>query len=277
MPHIDCYTHMHNWLAHLQKQIPRPLEDDDYIFPGISPTGQLKFGEGPISRTAFETLMEDIVEDSGVLEGRNGKFTTHCFRRGGCQYRFMWAPVKWSLKAVKWWGGWSSNDNVGTIMRYLLDELMTYEENFGDIMMKTRPPNRHEMMDDRTEPNTPLTKAQCEAMFTQLFEKLSSTPLRPTYGEHQVENDSLCSSPRCFDSTQYPSRTTSYTSNCLPVHSHVLLESSSSASCRPVHFRVLLESSSPSSSRPAHTWSRSTYFASCQCPTSKCSSQDPHV
>jgi len=34
MPHIDCYTHMHNWLAHLQKKIPRPLEDDDYIFPG---------------------------------------------------------------------------------------------------------------------------------------------------------------------------------------------------------------------------------------------------
>jgi len=141
MPHIDCYMHMHNWLAHLQKKIPRPLEDDDYIFPGISSTGQLKFGEGPISRTAFETLLENIVSDSGVLEGRNGKFTTHCFQRSGCQYRFMWAPVKWSLKAVKWWGGWSSNDNIGTIMRYLLDELMTFEESFGDIMMKTWPPN----------------------------------------------------------------------------------------------------------------------------------------
>src|SRR6266446_1389442 len=163
MPH---YMHMHNWLAHLQKKIPRPLEDDDYIFLGISSTRQLKFGEGPISRTAFETLLENIVSDSGVLEGRNGKFTTHCFWRGGCQYnctpifastaplnhpfsRVMWAPVKWSLKAVKWWGGWLSNNNIGTIMRYLLDELMTFEESFGDIMMKTRPPNRHERSEER--------------------------------------------------------------------------------------------------------------------------------
>ena len=194
MPHIDCYTHMHNWLAHLQKKIPRPLEDDDYIFPGISSTGQLKFGEGPISRTAFETLLENIISDSGVLEGRNGKFTTHCFRRGGCQYRFMWAPVKWSLKAVKWWGGWSSNDNVGTIMRYLLDELMTFEESFGDIMMKTRPPNRHEIIDDRSTnaQDDCLTKAQLEAVITQFFEKLASSPIS---GECQIERNFMLLTP----------------------------------------------------------------------------------
>ena len=194
MPHIDCYTHMHNWLAHLQKKIPRPLEDDDYIFPGISSTGQLKFGEGPISRTAFETLLENIISDSGVLEGRNGKFTTHCFRRGGCQYRFMWAPVKWSLKAVKWWGGWSSNDNVGTIMRYLLDELMTFEESFGDIMMKTRLPNRHEVIDDRSTnaQDDCLTKAQLEAVITQFFEKLASSPIS---GECQIERNFMLLTP----------------------------------------------------------------------------------
>lgn len=154
MPHIDCYTHMHNWLDHLQSLLPRKLQDDDPIFPAISSTGGLKFGEGPISRSAFETLLENIVKDSGVLEGRNGNFTTHCFRRGGCQYRFMWAPIKWSLRAVKWWGGWSSNDNVGTITRYLLDELMAYEESYGDIMLRKRPFNRHEIMDDATAAHT---------------------------------------------------------------------------------------------------------------------------
>ena len=43
------------------------------------------------SRSGFETLMDDIVEGSGVMQGQNGKFTTHCFRRGGAQYPFMWA------------------------------------------------------------------------------------------------------------------------------------------------------------------------------------------
>ncbi|KAJ7221991.1 hypothetical protein C8J57DRAFT_1253744 [Mycena rebaudengoi] len=66
----------------------------------------------PTSRTGFEALMDDIVERSNIMEDRNGKFTTHCFRRGGAQYRFMWADRKWSLKAVKWWAGWSSSENT---------------------------------------------------------------------------------------------------------------------------------------------------------------------
>ena len=108
---IDCYTHLLNWVMHQQGLISRPLEGSDFVFPAIASTGQIKFGE-PTSRTGFETLMDNIVQKSGVMKGRNGKFTTHCFRRGGAQYRFMYAPRMWSLKAVKWWGGWSSSDNV---------------------------------------------------------------------------------------------------------------------------------------------------------------------
>ena len=81
-----------------------------------------------MSCSGFESLMDEIIERSGVINRRNGKFTTHCFWHGGAQYRFMWAERKWSLKAVKWWGGWSLSENVQTIMRYLLDELMLYEE-----------------------------------------------------------------------------------------------------------------------------------------------------
>jgi hypothetical protein len=106
---------MSTWLAHLQVLLQRELHVEDFIFPAIASTGHLKFGEST-SRSGFETLMDDIVEGSGVMQGRNGKFTTHCFRRGGAQYRFMWAPRKWSLKAVKWWGGWSSSENVSVIV-----------------------------------------------------------------------------------------------------------------------------------------------------------------
>ena len=98
----------------MESLLQRPLRGNDFVFPAIASTGKLKFGECT-SRSAFETLLEDIVERSDVMKGRNGKFTTHCFRRGGAQYRFLWADRKWSLKAVKWWGGWSSNENVSGV------------------------------------------------------------------------------------------------------------------------------------------------------------------
>ena len=110
-PKINCYSHLNRWLEHLSSILRHPLADEDYIFPAIASTNLIKFGE-PTSRSGIEILLELVVEKSGVMKGRNGKFTTHCFRRGGAQYRFMWAERKWSLKAVKWWGGWSSSEHV---------------------------------------------------------------------------------------------------------------------------------------------------------------------
>ncbi|KAK7016515.1 hypothetical protein R3P38DRAFT_2785719 [Favolaschia claudopus] len=145
-PEIDCYTHVKAWKIHMEGLLGRSLTGNDFVFPALASTGQVKFGE-PTSRSAFETLLNDVVEKSDALHGRNGKFTTHCFRRGGAQYRFLWADRKWSLKAVKWWGGWSSNEN-----------LMAYEEGFSDIMMDDRVIDRHEtfMGEDNT---APLSKA----------------------------------------------------------------------------------------------------------------------
>lgn len=110
-PEIDCYTHMVAWLTILQSLLQRKLHADDFLFPAIASTNTLKFGE-PTTRSGFESLMGEVIEQSGLMEGRNGKFTTYCFRRGGAQYRFMWTSQRWSLKAVKWWGGWSSSENV---------------------------------------------------------------------------------------------------------------------------------------------------------------------
>lgn len=95
---------MQAWLSYLAKLLGRQLQADDYIFPPIASTGMLKFGE-PASRSGVENLLDEVVGASGLMRSRQGKFTTHCFRRGGAQYRFMWADKKWSLKAVKWWGG----------------------------------------------------------------------------------------------------------------------------------------------------------------------------
>ncbi|KAF9114992.1 hypothetical protein BGX30_006422, partial [Mortierella sp. GBA39] len=86
-----------------------------------------------------------------LLDGRNGRFTTHCFRRGGAQYRFMFAKEKWSRKAVKWRGGWSEGEWTGTIMRYLLDEYNRYELSFSDMLSPTRQDSRHAVFMGETD------------------------------------------------------------------------------------------------------------------------------
>ena len=41
--------------------------------------------------------------------GVQGYFTTHSLRRGGAQYRLMYAPLveHWALSVIRWWGGWA--------------------------------------------------------------------------------------------------------------------------------------------------------------------------
>ncbi|KAK3824517.1 MAG: hypothetical protein J3R72DRAFT_501221 [Linnemannia gamsii] len=78
----------------------------------------------------------------------------------GAQFRFMFAKEKWSLKAVKWWGGWTEGEGTGTIMRYLLEECTRYEYGFSDMMSPTRQDSRHAVFMGETDtPGTaPLTQ-----------------------------------------------------------------------------------------------------------------------
>lgn len=60
-------------------------------------------------------MISEAVSEAGIVSAVGGSFSTHCFRRGGAQYRFMFAPVgeRWTLQCVRWWGGWAKGENVG--------------------------------------------------------------------------------------------------------------------------------------------------------------------
>ncbi len=136
-----AFSKLISWKDYLTQK-SRPPTPDDYVFPAIAPTNRYKIGE-PISKTKIQQLLDHIALGSNLTANRNGRFTTHCFRRGGAQHRFMFAEEKWSLKAVKWWGGWAEGEQIGTIMRYLLDEFVRYETGFGDMLSPARNSNRH--------------------------------------------------------------------------------------------------------------------------------------
>lgn len=111
---MDAYRWLNEWLAYLPFVYGRPLEPDDHIFPAIT------VGKGgktfvvdpsrPMSHDTWQTLLTDYTSKAGI--GKH--FSTHGFRRGGAQYRFLFAPPgrKWPLHVVSWWGGWALGEYV---------------------------------------------------------------------------------------------------------------------------------------------------------------------
>ncbi|OWZ02586.1 hypothetical protein PHMEG_00025827, partial [Phytophthora megakarya] len=94
----------------------------------------------PMSDSNFTQVLNIVAEAAGISRNLLGDeiwFTSHCFRRGGAQYRFMFAPEerRWSLKLVKWWVGWAPSEKAETVTRYLLDDVLDREENqLGDSL-----------------------------------------------------------------------------------------------------------------------------------------------
>ena len=102
-------THLPRWKALLEVQIGRKLEADDFLFPYIAPNGLIHI-KRPMSYSTLQALLTKFSQGAGLEK----HYTTHCFRRGGAQYRFMFAPIgkRWSLSRIRWWGGWAVGEHV---------------------------------------------------------------------------------------------------------------------------------------------------------------------
>jgi hypothetical protein len=87
----------------------RALQPQDFVFPTMSANGIVHPGQ-PISHDTVQKWIHESTASAGIL----GNFSTHCFRRGGAQYWFMFAPVgqRWTLAKVRWWGGWAEGEHV---------------------------------------------------------------------------------------------------------------------------------------------------------------------
>ena len=67
--------------------------------------------------------------------------TTHAFRRGSAQNKFFYEDKnkRWSLKMIKWWAGWAESEGSDVVMRYLLDEVHSVEQEvLADAMAPDR-------------------------------------------------------------------------------------------------------------------------------------------
>ncbi|KIJ48032.1 hypothetical protein M422DRAFT_248190 [Sphaerobolus stellatus SS14] len=136
IPSIDMYTHMHNWLSYLDRHVYTNVQNPtDYIFPVINANGFLQPGE-PVSAETIQNLLDEAVEASSIKIG-NARLTTHCLRRGGAQYRFMFVPIG------KHW-----------------NELSNYEEGYGDALRPLDPERKVSLFAEHTI-KQPVTAEQC--------------------------------------------------------------------------------------------------------------------
>ncbi|KAH7871951.1 uncharacterized protein C8R40DRAFT_1273810 [Lentinula edodes] len=159
---ICAYTHVSVWMDFSEKHIlRRKYEPEDYIFPNINANG-ITVQNQPVTPEAVQKMIDEFTSSAGVP----GAFTTHCFRRGGAQYRFMFAPIgeRWTLARIRWWGGWAPNEKCDTLIRYLLDELNTYEEDHSDALAPIDRRASESHAGEAAE-MSPVSAAECRSLF----------------------------------------------------------------------------------------------------------------
>lgn len=113
MPACNAFHWLNDWIEYLEKEVyKRPLGPEDYVFPGMGANDIVQPGEMISSDTVQKYINEFTI--GAEIRVAVGSFSTHCFRRGGAQYRFMFAPVgkRWTLKKVRFWGGWAEGEHV---------------------------------------------------------------------------------------------------------------------------------------------------------------------
>jgi integrase len=110
------YTNVLKWLDFYETYLlRRSLQPDDYIFPAIGANGTSVHPTRPMSADVVQKRITEMATNGGIDGAEH--YTTHCFRRGGAQYRFMFAPVgqRWTLARIRWWGGWAKGEHVSSV------------------------------------------------------------------------------------------------------------------------------------------------------------------
>ncbi|KAJ7205193.1 hypothetical protein GGX14DRAFT_368123 [Mycena pura] len=170
-PEIDMFMHVNHWRILYRQILGRDFEEDDYLFPFISANGTIH-AKRPMTHDTAQELLNEFARGAGI----DKIFSTHCLRRGGSQYRFMYAPLgkRWSLTIIRWWGGWAAGEHenqVDTLMKYLLDSLQSYESGHGDALYPLRTAPEKSFMGEHTSLQPPTT-AEFRIFGDQLMAKL---------------------------------------------------------------------------------------------------------
>ncbi|KAG6819180.1 hypothetical protein H0H93_014578 [Arthromyces matolae] len=131
IPELDAGRFLKELIDYTELLSGEPMKPDHLLFPYMSRNGAID-----VERQLHQDQFQNIINWAAGEAGLTTRYTTHCFRRGGAQYRFIYAPVRWDLDAVRWWGGWAEGEsNIETLSKYLLNCEEKNTKNFADQIL----------------------------------------------------------------------------------------------------------------------------------------------
>ena len=112
---MDMFMHLQRWMTVLEHQLGRSLEPDDHLFLYIPSNGLINPKQA-MTHEVLQGLLSSFTQQAGLKK----HYTTHCLRRGGAQYRFIYAPIgqRWSLMRIRWWGCWAEGEDVSFLFHH---------------------------------------------------------------------------------------------------------------------------------------------------------------
>ncbi|KAJ3522529.1 hypothetical protein NMY22_g11852 [Coprinellus aureogranulatus] len=123
-PSIDLYKHLLLWLDFAEVYLlGRPWDPKDHVFPRMGKHARAHPDTAP-TPDAISKMIFEMATAAGIANA--DKFTTHCFRRGGSQYRFMFAPVGQRWRWLVFVGG-----EDGLWERSVIHSYATYSTSCG--------------------------------------------------------------------------------------------------------------------------------------------------
>lgn len=131
-PHACCASSLLAWIQYIELTKGQRLHADDFLFPRLAKDDSIQL-KNQFTEAEVSSRLNKFATDAGLMGHRYTRLDTHCFRRGGAQYRLLHPQDPWSLTAVKWWGGWSERESTEKILEYLLNDSQ-YEASFGDML-----------------------------------------------------------------------------------------------------------------------------------------------
>ena len=88
------FTHFSAWILRYRELLGRDFIPSDPIFPETDDSvTKISFGDLLVQVT-FMKIVNDMTSRCGIIPKNSmgtelGRFTTHCFRKGGAQHRFI--------------------------------------------------------------------------------------------------------------------------------------------------------------------------------------------
>lgn len=144
-PYKPLYEYNEAYKA-LYAKIPEADREKLPFFPLVEIGGE---GVDFLSAMNAQTISIMLAELCTIVDVKDAlgshRYSSHCLRRGGAQYRLFVAPYpnRMTLSELKQHGGWSLHENYDTLMKYIIDEWDAMDEEVENFFDPDRKMTQH--------------------------------------------------------------------------------------------------------------------------------------